>query len=101
MGTPLVRAKLRAPKPSGLHRDRLISLLGSVRDGRTAIVIGPAGSGKTTLLSQFAASVEVPVAWYQAEASDSDPTRLLRHLHESLSAAVEGVEEHWESVDAA
>jgi DNA-binding SARP family transcriptional activator len=98
---PLVRAKLRVPALSGLARDRLTDALSSVWSDRLAMVTGPAGSGKTTLLAQYAASLDVPVAWFQAEAGDGDPRRLLAHLHEGFSAALGPVGPCWDDVDTA
>jgi DNA-binding SARP family transcriptional activator len=98
---PVVQAKLRAPASSGLRRDRLMSLLASVWNGRLAVVTGPAGSGKSTLLAQFAASLDTPTAWYHAESADGDPSRLLTHLHEGLTATLGRMSDRWDSVDAA
>jgi DNA-binding SARP family transcriptional activator len=98
---PVVRAKLRAPESSGLSRDRLIDALRPVWSGRLAVVTGPAGSGKTTLLAQYAASLDAPVAWLQAEAADGDPRRLLAHLYEGFAAALGPIGPPWEDVDSA
>jgi DNA-binding SARP family transcriptional activator len=98
---PVMHAKLRVPAFSGLARDRLTSILASAWDARLVVVTGPAGSGKTTLLAQYAASLDTPVAWYQAEPADGDEVRLLMHLHEGLAASWGSIGAPWESVDVA
>ena len=100
-GTPVVRAKLRVPRPQGLPRERLLGKLCDLEDRRLAIVTAPAGSGKTTLLAQYADTLDVPVAWYQAESADGNLQRLLQHLEETLATALGGIRRPWATVDDA
>lgn len=102
--TAVTPARPRPPSSLGLPRERLTGRLGSVWEGRLAVVTGPAGSGKTTLLAQFAASADGPSAWCHAEAADGDAVRLLAHLHHGLSRSAAHLATHldpWDSVDAA
>ncbi len=54
---------------------------------RLILVSAPAGYGKTTLLADFFNAHSGPAAWYQLEASDSDPTVFLTHLIETIRRA--------------
>lgn len=83
----LPRARLSAPRPRGLRRDRLHHVLERVWDGRFGLLVAPAGAGKTTLLGQFADASGGPVAWYRADAADSAAAPFLAGLERSVTAA--------------
>jgi DNA-binding SARP family transcriptional activator len=85
----VLMAKTRAPRPSGLPRERLSALLNRLWDHRVALVVAPAGSGKTTLLAHFASAAGVPVGWYCAESSDRDRSTVLEHLRAALASFVD------------
>ncbi len=53
-------------------------------DNKLILISAPAGYGKTSLLSEFLAKTNVPFAWYQLDASDSDPTTFMTYLIEAL-----------------
>ena len=65
------------------------------RPGRGATRVG-----EDDPATHFAASQDGPVAWYQAEASESSPRDLLAHLQRSLSGAFALAGPAWDSVDA-
>ena len=97
----IVPAKIRVPAPRGLRRERLLGVLDRLWGHRVALVVAPAGSGKTTLLSQFASSVEGPVAWYTADGSHAEPNVLLGHIEEAVCTAFGDVARDWDSEEAA
>lgn len=79
----------------------MLDTLDRLWDHRLGLVVAPAGSGKTTLLSQFASALEVPVAWYTADGSHSEPGVFLGHLEEAVCAAFGDVARGWDSEAAA
>ena len=98
--TAVVGAKIRPPTVVALVRERVNRTLDQVWNHRLGLVVGPAGSGKTTALAQFAAAADAPVAWYQAEATEADPSALLAHLEAALVAAL-GVAGNWTTLEHA
>lgn len=98
-GRAVIGAKVRAPEVRALTRERLHDLLGGLWTHRLGLVVAPAGSGKTTLLAQFAASCEVPVAWYRAEASDATEEVFLAHIQRSAADRFSGLEGGWAAVE--
>ena len=73
----MVSAKVLIPQVQSLARERVDALLARIWQHRVGLVVAPAGSGKSTLLAGFAASANVPVAWYRAESWDAKTTTLL------------------------
>jgi LuxR family maltose regulon positive regulatory protein len=75
-----------------VRRSRLDALLDAAVDGpaRLVLVSAPAGSGKSTLLAAWLAGRREAVAWLQAEASDSDPTRFWSYLVDAVEHARPG-----------
>ena len=71
-----------------MGRERLERLLGTIWEHRLGLVIALAGSGKTTLLTQFTETVDVPVAWYCADADDASVERLLHGIGAALAQAL-------------
>ncbi|MFZ2097880.1 MAG: hypothetical protein WAV05_14705, partial [Anaerolineales bacterium] len=67
-----------------LPRPHLIQWLDGHVEQRLVLLSAPAGYGKTSLLAEYLAKVEIPVAWYQLDPSDSDPITFLTYLLESL-----------------
>jgi len=67
----VVSAKVLIPQVQSLARERVDALLARIWQHRVGLVVAPAGSGKSTLLAGFAASANVPVAWYRAESWDA------------------------------
>jgi LuxR family maltose regulon positive regulatory protein len=82
----LLRTKFLIPRRAGdtLPRPRLVSWLEDKSDCRLILISAPPGYGKTTLLADFLSASSGPVAWYQLDASDSDPVVFLACLIESL-----------------
>ena len=99
--TAVVSAKVLIPQVHSLARERVDALLARIWQHRVGLVVAPAGSGKSTLLAGFAASANVPVAWYRAESWDAKTTTLLSHLHSAFTAALGSIPDGWDSVEAA
>jgi LuxR family transcriptional regulator, maltose regulon positive regulatory protein len=69
-----------------VSRPRLLALLQQGAQGHLTLVSAPAGSGKTTLLAEWAATVDLPVAWISLDATDNDPARFLAYLLVALAS---------------
>lgn len=83
--SPLLNTKFTPPPSAGyLPRPHLIQWLDNHTGQRLTLVSAPPGYGKTTLLADYFNAHSGPAAWYQLEASDSDPTVFLTHLIESI-----------------
>jgi LuxR family maltose regulon positive regulatory protein len=82
----LLHTKFLVPRPTPdlLPRPHLIDWLEHQIDKRIILISAPAGYGKTTLLADFLTASDRPFAWYQLDASDSDPTVFLTYLIEAL-----------------
>jgi ATP/maltotriose-dependent transcriptional regulator MalT len=96
----VVGAKIRPPTVIALVRERVNRTLDLVWSHRLGLVVGPAGSGKTTALAQFAAAADALVAWYRAEATETNPAALLAHLEAALVSAL-GVVGNWATLEHA
>ena len=84
MSISLLSTKLYIP-PSRFNavlRPRLTQKLrtGLAQPGSFALLSSPAGFGKTTLLSEFAATLQQPIAWVSLDASDSDPNQFWSYV---------------------
>ncbi len=95
----VVPAKVRAPVPDALPRERLEARLAEAFGKRLTLVVAPAGSGKTTLVARFAATCGAPVAWYRAETWDADEDSFVRHLEAALRSTLPGIPGGWSSID--
>src|SRR5512139_478940 len=82
----LLRTKFLVPRPRPdlLPRPRLVEWLEIQSDKRLTLLSAPAGYGKTTLLVDYVIATDRPIAWYQLDSQDSDPTVFLTYLIESL-----------------
>jgi DNA-binding SARP family transcriptional activator len=97
----VVSAKVLIPQVQSLARERVDALLARIWQHRVGLVVAPAGSGKSTLLAGFAASANVPVAWYRAESWDAKTTTLLSHLESAFTSALGPIPKGWDSVETA
>src|SRR6266545_1916562 len=97
----VVSAKVRVPRVTALVRERLNDAFERVWEHGLGLVVAPAGSGKTTALAQFAAALDVPVAWYRAETAEADPRQLLAYLERALTAALGPLEAGWDTLEKA
>ena len=99
--TAVVSAKVLIPQVQSLSRERVDALLARIWQHRVGLVVAPAGSGKSTLLAGFAASADVPVAWYRAESWDAKTSTLLSHLQSAFTADLGSIPDGWDSVETA
>ncbi len=82
----LPRTKFLIPRPSAevVPRPELLARLERALDRRLVLISTPPGYGKTTLLVQLAQATQLPLAWCQLDAGDSDPIVFLSAFIESL-----------------
>jgi LuxR family maltose regulon positive regulatory protein len=85
----LLHTKFLLPHPSSdrLPRPHLVRQLENQSSSRLVLISAPPGYGKTTLLVDFLGATRLPYAWYQLDASDSDPTVFLTYLIEAIRRA--------------
>lgn len=88
MTTPLLTTKLYTPpaRPNLVARPRLTNKLeDGIRLGhRLTLISAPAGFGKSTLMSEWAQSIDQPVAWLSLDANDNNLKRFLFYLIAAL-----------------
>jgi LuxR family maltose regulon positive regulatory protein len=82
----LLTTKLYIPpvRPELVSRPRLIQRLNAHLDRKLTLISAPAGFGKTTLLSEWAASMDRPVAWVSLDKGDEELTRFWSYLITAL-----------------
>ncbi len=82
----LPRTKFLIPRsgPEVMPRPELLARLERAIDRRLVLISTPPGYGKTTLLAQLAGATDLPLAWCQLDAGDSDPVVFLSAFIESL-----------------
>jgi len=89
----LLTTKLRVPplRRGVVRRRRLMARLSERPTSKLTLVSAPAGFGKTTLLSEWAAEVDVPVAWLPLDDGDNDLPRFLRYMTAALQTVEPGL----------
>jgi LuxR family maltose regulon positive regulatory protein len=82
----LLRTKFIIPpiNPEYIPRPHLLDWMKKQTERRLVLISAPPGYGKTTLLSSYIIESGRPIAWFQLDTGDSDPTVFLTHLVESL-----------------
>ena len=73
------------PQQLFLERPHLLEKLKLSIQHKLTLIIAPPGYGKTTLVTQFASSINMPVAWQMLERQDQDLPNLVEHCLKSLS----------------
>ncbi|MCX7170983.1 MAG: LuxR C-terminal-related transcriptional regulator [Proteobacteria bacterium] len=76
-----------------VRRIRLESISGQVAANLVTLVRGPAGYGKTTIARTWAdifSAADCLIAWYSADGSDDEPSRLLFYIVHALAHALPG-----------
>ena len=73
-----------------LARARLHERLTSGLNATMTLIVAPAGYGKTVLLSDWAATLEIPVAWVALTEQDNDPGHLVRSVIQAVEQAIDG-----------
>jgi LuxR family transcriptional regulator, maltose regulon positive regulatory protein len=82
-----VRLTLPPLPPRHVPRPRLTCALDVARDVPLIMISAGPGSGKTVLLSEWAHSVDVPIAWLALTLEDNEPRRFWLRLHAALQAS--------------
>jgi LuxR family maltose regulon positive regulatory protein len=72
----VIRPVLRRAFP----RERLFTLLDSMRERPVIWISGPPGCGKTTLVNSYLETRKIPCLWYQVEETDSDAATFFYYL---------------------
>ncbi|MDH3683612.1 MAG: hypothetical protein OEV40_27140, partial [Acidimicrobiia bacterium] len=81
----------RPPPPDdAVVRPRLLTTLDHGLDLAATLVCAPAGFGKSIIVSQWAESIDRPVAWLALDAAIDDPRWFLMHLSETVRRIVPG-----------
>jgi LuxR family maltose regulon positive regulatory protein len=95
MSTMMLATKLYIPppRPSVVHRPRLIEALNEGTRRKLTLIAAPAGFGKTTLVSAWVAGFERPAAWLSLDEGDNDPARFLAYLVAALQTVAANVGE--------
>ncbi|UYM03619.1 LuxR C-terminal-related transcriptional regulator [Solicola gregarius] len=85
-------ARIPAPPPGAIARDRITHRLDAARAGSLLLVAAPAGWGKTAAVSQWASSGERTVAWVDCDRTLNEPGALWSAIREGLANAIGGAE---------
>ena len=95
--TQLILDKISVPTElPRLSRPRLLNRLHhSLASCNLSIINGRAGTGKTLLVADFARVCGRRVAWYKADASDSDPLLFLQYLIAAINRERPGFCQAW------
>ena len=82
MPSVLLDTKFLVPRlgAESLSRPHLLRRLTKAVNRRLTLISAPAGYGKTTLLAEMASKTTLPVAWYQLDEADNDPTIFISSL---------------------
>ena len=88
----ILETKLLAPRTGVrlLERPRLLEPLADYQSRKLTLVSAPAGYGKTVLVSQFVASIESLVVWYQLDHFDNDLALFVQHLVAGIERQLPG-----------
>lgn len=89
---PLLRTKLRRPRPAPLlvPRQRLLEKLAVRADATLTLVVASAGAGKTSLITQWLEHSSRPVAWLSLDETDNELAVFLSYLVAAIDATLPG-----------
>lgn len=91
----IIETKLFIPQTSSVlvPRPHLNKGLDDGLKCKLTLVTAQAGYGKTTLVSEWAANIQMPVAWVSLDAGDREPIRFWRYTLAALGRAVPAFDE--------
>lgn len=91
----IIATKLHILKPqtTSVARPRLMHRLHEGLNRALTLVTAPAGYGKTTLLSEWAMTMDRPVAWVSLDQGDNDSMRFWAHTIAALKQACPSFDE--------
>lgn len=86
----LLTSKINPPRIGieTIFRNRLIDDFRDIENKKLTIVSAPTGYGKTVLISQFVATRNNPVVWYQLDEFDNDLTLFIRYFIAGISKEI-------------
>ena len=87
------------PRVEALIAERLTTRLDGIWDRRLGLVVAPPGAGKSTLLASYAAGLDSPVAWYQADRWDVSQATLVARLAVLFEELTGGASREWGAID--
>ncbi|MGI9646471.1 MAG: hypothetical protein ACR2O6_14290, partial [Ilumatobacteraceae bacterium] len=92
MDLPVRSTFLHRPRPpdDAVVRGRLLATLDHGLDLPATLVCAPAGFGKSIIVSQWAETIDRPVAWLSLHAAIGDPRWFLMHLSEAVRRIAPG-----------
>ncbi|MFO7635551.1 MAG: hypothetical protein R6W76_23595, partial [Caldilinea sp.] len=90
MSVALLRTKLYIPqsRPNLVARPRLIHRLSEGFERKLTLVSAPPGFGKSTILSEWASSVQHPVAWLSLDPADNEFARFWSYTMAALQTVL-------------
>jgi len=91
-GLPVRTAFLHRPRPpdDAVVRPRLLTTLDRGLELSTTLVCAPAGFGKSIIVSQWAETIDRPVAWLALDATIDDPRWFVTYLSEAVRQVMPG-----------
>jgi len=91
--TSILTTKLYIPPPRSdlVPRPQLNACLNEGITRKLTLICAPAGFGKTTMLSEWADTLETPLAWLSLDKGDNDLARFLTYIVAALQTVDAGI----------